>query len=188
MRACAKVLSRHRSNTSKPSTSNLIQLMRLVPTLNNFVFNDKHYIQTGGTAMGTQLAPSYANLFMADFEDRYVYTYTDQLYWWKRYKYNIFLLWTLGRDKLDTFINYLNQCHPTIKFTVTLLNANKQSSTQSDTPIFLAITNYYPLGNPLKRVITSSWKLSSRSYSTVTFFSSWRLASLSEFQYCSGLY
>ena len=62
MKACAKALSRQLSNTSKPSTSKLIQLMGLVLVLNNFVFNDKHYIQTGGTALGTQLAPSYANL------------------------------------------------------------------------------------------------------------------------------
>ena len=67
--------------------------------------------------MGTRLAPSYANLFMADFEDKFVYTYPDQPRWWKQYIDDIFLLWTLGREKLDKFITHLNNCHPSIKFT-----------------------------------------------------------------------
>ena len=71
MRACAKALARERPLHSKPSISNIIQLMRLVLTLNNF--DDENYLQVGGTAMGTRLAPSYANLFMAEFEDN---TYT----------------------------------------------------------------------------------------------------------------
>ena len=64
-----------------------------------------------------RLAPSYANLFMVKFEDKYVYTYKDQPYWWKRYIDDIFLLWPLGKPKLDMFVSYLNSCHPTIKFT-----------------------------------------------------------------------
>ena len=30
---------------------------------------------------------------------------------------DIFMIWTDGRDSLDTFIDHLNNCHPTIKFT-----------------------------------------------------------------------
>ena len=37
-------------------------------TMNSFTFNDKHYLQIHGTAMGTRMAPSYANLFLAEFE------------------------------------------------------------------------------------------------------------------------
>ena len=40
----------------------------LVTTLNNFTFNDKHYLQIHETAMGTRMAPSYANLFLAKFD------------------------------------------------------------------------------------------------------------------------
>ena len=38
------------------------------------------------------------------------------LIWW-RYIDDIFLLWTHGEDKLNGFITYLNNLHPTIKFT-----------------------------------------------------------------------
>ena len=49
--------------------------------------------------------------------------------------------------------------------TDTLLDTLKVTNTQTET-VFCAITNYHPLGNPLKKVITSSWKLLSRSCST----------------------
>ena len=80
----------------------------MVLTLNNFEFNGEHFLQIGGTAMGTRLAPSYTNLFMSDFEDKFVYTYREQPLWWKRFIYDIFMLWTHGRDQLDEFIAHLN--------------------------------------------------------------------------------
>ena len=38
--------------------------LRLVLTLNNFVFNSQNYLPIKGCAMGTKCAPSYANIFM----------------------------------------------------------------------------------------------------------------------------
>jgi hypothetical protein len=35
---------------------------------NNITFNGDHYLQINGTAMGTKMAPSYANIFMCKFE------------------------------------------------------------------------------------------------------------------------
>ena len=43
--------------------------------MNNFDFAGKHYLQVGGTAMGTKVAPSFANTFMGWFEHHHVYTY-----------------------------------------------------------------------------------------------------------------
>ena len=45
----------------------------LILTLNNFVFNSKFYLQIKGCAMGTICVPAYANIFMAEFEQKYVY-------------------------------------------------------------------------------------------------------------------
>ena len=67
--------------------------------------------------MGTKMAPSYANLFMGKFEQEAPPTAPHSpLIWW-RYIDDIFLLWTHGEDKLNGFITYLNNLHPTIKFT-----------------------------------------------------------------------
>ena len=42
----------------------LLHLLKLVLHSMSFSFNGDHYLQAGGTAMGTAAAPNYANLFM----------------------------------------------------------------------------------------------------------------------------
>ena len=114
--ACKKFL-RTQPRPDNPSIVSILKLLQYVLTKNNFDFNDKHYLQVGGTAMGTKVAPSFANLFMADFEDKWVYTYETRPPVWLRYIDDIFLVWENGTDGLKIFLDHLNQCHPTIKFT-----------------------------------------------------------------------
>jgi len=115
--ACSRSLDAKRSDDSKPTNKSLVELLRLVLYKNNFEFNKKHYLQVGGTAMGTRVAPSFANLFMSHFEDKYVYTYDKQPLKWLRFIDDIFCIWTHGEDELDKFITHLNNSHATIKFT-----------------------------------------------------------------------
>ena len=37
-----------------------------------FYFDVNHYLQLNETAMGTKMAPSYANIFMGDLEERFL--------------------------------------------------------------------------------------------------------------------
>ena len=53
------------SHVTFPTGSDLI---RMILAENNFSFNDNHYLQIQRTAMGTKMAPSYANLFLGCFE------------------------------------------------------------------------------------------------------------------------
>ena len=115
--ACKSFLTKHRPGENTPHNNSIAQLLEYVLTKNNFDFNAKHYLQVGGTAMGTKVAPSLANLFMADFEEKFVYTYHLQPSIWLRYIDDIFLLWNHGQEELDLFLNHLNTCHATIKFT-----------------------------------------------------------------------
>jgi hypothetical protein len=46
----------------EPPTEYLVQLLTLVLKHNNFTFNGEHFLQINGTAMGTKMAPSYANI------------------------------------------------------------------------------------------------------------------------------
>ena len=52
----------------------LRRMLELVLKCNNFKFNRKHFLQVNGTAMGTRVAPTYANLFMAHFEEKNIST------------------------------------------------------------------------------------------------------------------
>ena len=66
--ACAIAL--RSNNQTKPSVRHLTDLIRHILTKNNFMFLDTNFLQVQGTAMGTKMAPSYANLFISDLEDR----------------------------------------------------------------------------------------------------------------------
>ena len=48
-------------------------LLRLILTLYNFTFNSKFYLQIKGFAFGSICAPSYANIYMSDFEENHIY-------------------------------------------------------------------------------------------------------------------
>ena len=56
------------------ATKIIITFLALILTLNNFIFNCKNYLQIRGCAMGTACAPSYANIFMARFEEKHIYS------------------------------------------------------------------------------------------------------------------
>lgn len=52
------LLDKYRNEREKPSNANLCKLLGLVLKHNNFQFNCTNFLQIGGTAMGTQVAPS----------------------------------------------------------------------------------------------------------------------------------
>ena len=114
--ACREQLETNQAGSQFPTNSSIIELLKMVLTKNNFDFNGLHYLQVGGTAMGTRLAPSYANLFMDYFERHYVYTHHTQPLLWKRYIDDIFMLWQHDVQELQNFIDHLNQSVPSINF------------------------------------------------------------------------
>ena len=83
----------------------------------NFEFNEQFYLHEHGTAMGTRMAPPYANLLMGTFEENPLYNAPHKpLVWWC-YIDEIFSIWTHGLDKFTEFISTLNKIYPSIKFT-----------------------------------------------------------------------
>ena len=108
----------HLENTDKQSMIPVISsFLWLILTLNNFQFNDTNYLQTSGVSMGTKCAPSYANLFMGYFEERYIYPHiANKNILYLRYIDDIFLIWTGSEHELNDFIEMINNVHPSIKF------------------------------------------------------------------------
>ena len=72
--------------------------------------------QLRGTAIGTKFAPLYAIIFITDLEGRILEDIELQPRIWWSYTDNIFFLWEQG-DSLIQFLETLNTCHSTIKFT-----------------------------------------------------------------------
>jgi hypothetical protein len=60
-------------------------MLTLVPKNNNFTLDGNHYLQINGTAMGIKMAPSYANIFMGDLEERLLLSSLKQLLSWFRF-------------------------------------------------------------------------------------------------------
>ena len=95
----------------------MTDLLNVVLKHNYFQFADKMYHQIQGTAMGTRMAPAYANLFMADLEEKLLDQYHVKPTLWKRYIDDILIIWPDNEETLSAFVRYLNDAHPTIKFT-----------------------------------------------------------------------
>ena len=55
------------------ATNGITRTLTLILTLNNFVFNNHFFLQTKGCEMGTKCAPTYANIFMGHFEEKFIY-------------------------------------------------------------------------------------------------------------------
>ena len=99
------------------ATDTLVELASLVLDNNYFEFDNKFYRQTLGTAIGTKFAPAFANLFMTRLEERLLKESADLPLVWMRFIDDVFFIWTHGEEKLDSFVNFLNSSHDTIKFT-----------------------------------------------------------------------
>ena len=106
-----------KDRTKGPITRYILQLLKLVLHSMNFIFNEEHYLQVGGTAMGTALAPNYANLFMDRFETNALKNWDKQPLLWLRFIDDIFMIWNHGEEELKKFPTHLNSIHDKIKFT-----------------------------------------------------------------------
>ena len=117
-----EVIRRKLTETRKPhlnpKTSSIIDLLELVLKNNNLEFNGKNFLQIQGTAMGTKLAPSYANLFMEDLEQKMLNSHHLQPTTWFRYIDDIFFTWDHGEEELRYWLTFLNDYHQSIKFTM----------------------------------------------------------------------
>ena len=117
LRASMLALENFRQGQVKPRNIAIIQLLEIVLKKNNFQFNGNHYLQVGGTAIGTKAAPGFAIVYMGMFEDLYVHNYPTQPTLFLRYIDDIFMLWTHGEENLLAFISHLNSRVESIKFT-----------------------------------------------------------------------
>ena len=99
------------------SSDTLAELAEIVLKNNIFEFDKKTFKQKRGTAIGTEFAPPYAILYMADLKEKLEETFEKKTMSWWRYIDDTFFIWEHGEKSLREFIDHVNLFHPTIKHT-----------------------------------------------------------------------
>ena len=85
-----------------------------------------YYQQVDGVAMGSSLGPTLANLFLVNYESKWLKDFPVQFVpkYYQRYVDDIFLLFK-AKDHVQKLFRYINSRHPKIKFTCEEENDNK---------------------------------------------------------------
>lgn len=90
----------------------ILTMLRLILTHNTFLFKGELFLQRQGTAMGCPFGPSYANIFLAQWEDK-LFPCRPQL--WLRFIDDIFFVWNRNLAELFNFRDFVNSIAPTIQ-------------------------------------------------------------------------
>lgn len=120
----------------------LLDLADFLMDFNYFRFDWDYYLQTKGVAIGSAYAPSTANLFMDRFENLYILNeqanpFYEHISHYYRYIDDVLCLYS-DPASYSAFQNWLNQLHPTIKFT---FSGDTNSVNFLDTTVFRTARN-----------------------------------------------
>lgn len=86
---------------------------------NFFQFNNSFYHQIHGIAMGTPCACSASDLFICNWMENIISKVAIKPLLYKQYRDDGFGIWVGNEKSLLSFVNELNEFHPTLKFTIT---------------------------------------------------------------------
>ena len=103
--ACKAYDSFHNYNPPIP-TRFLREMLGLILNENSFQFSRENYLKTHGTAMGTKMTVSFANIFMAKIETTLIQQSETKLKEWRRYIDDVFSLWDSDKKDVDQFIEH----------------------------------------------------------------------------------
>ncbi|KAJ4920830.1 hypothetical protein JOQ06_003401, partial [Pogonophryne albipinna] len=115
LEAVKNILTQHPDPSR--SDQDILKLLHLSLTKNDFAFDDKTYLQIKGTAMGKKFAPAYANIYMANWEQTVLPTCPKSPECYFRFLDDIWGIWTHTMEDFKTFTDLLNSHHPSIKIT-----------------------------------------------------------------------
>lgn len=94
----------------------LVSLLDLILSHNYFMFQDALYLQLAGTAMGSNVAPSFANLFMKQYDrQRLLPMGGSHILFYKCYIDDLLLFWNGTEDELISLGEALNYLDSPIK-------------------------------------------------------------------------
>jgi len=98
-----------KDNFHKPTKTAMRTLLFNTLTNNIFEFNGKFYIQVNGTAMGTKMAPAYANTYLKHKEEKK--KISDQVELFRRYIDDILISYNNRNKDLDQYLERLKELY-----------------------------------------------------------------------------
>lgn len=98
----------------------LLQLLEINLTRNDFEFNGDFYLQIKGTAMGKKFAPAYANIFMAEWETSALDKCIKKPLHYYRFLDDIWGVWQHSEQDFEMFLKTLNDHNASIKLKSTI--------------------------------------------------------------------
>ena len=123
-----------------------MDLLHLCLTSTYFQYNDKHYKQLHGTAMGSPVSFVVAEIVMQNIEEQALATYSETLPLWLRYVDDT--ITAVHKNKIDEFHKHLDKQNTSIQFT-------KEIEENGKTPFLnCLVTPYEPLFTGNQRTLT----------------------------------
>ena len=110
--ACKDTLNERplEEKTRRP-TRFIVNLILLILQSNCFKFGERLFRQHCGTAMGTPMAASYANVYMGNMEKKMLDAYERKTglrpSFWYRFLDDVIFLWSHGDEKLQDFLTFM---------------------------------------------------------------------------------
>ena len=98
----------------------ILELLKLSLENNDFIFNQKWFLQIWGTAMGKKFAPEYADIFMANWEEGALSKCPLKPLSYLRFLDDIFIIWPHSEEDFQQFFDILNNHMATVKLKSTI--------------------------------------------------------------------
>lgn len=113
---------RDKHSNMTPSVDCIKTLTEIVLTKNFFMFKNDFFLQVKGTAMGSTMAPNYANLYVGLFEKMFVFNpdvnpFLHKILMYRRFIDDILVLWLGTASELSAFQDFLNVKSEHLRFT-----------------------------------------------------------------------
>jgi hypothetical protein len=98
--------------------AHILQLLEITLRGNDFEFNEEHFLQICGTAMGKTYAPSLADIYLEEFDEKAQTGFPVQPLFFFRFIDDVFFVWCGTEEELIAYNAYLNNLIPGIKITL----------------------------------------------------------------------
>ncbi len=117
----------------RPPTESLCLLAKIILENNAFVFNGQNWRQSLGVAMGVKVSPELCDITIFHMEKELLKSCENDMFLWKRYRDDVFAIWTGSIERAHAFFTHANSLHETLKFEY---NISSENANFLDTTVF----------------------------------------------------